>query len=185
MREWKREHDSVEEWITWLPRRLELWVRAPLKRSRHLCLFYSIMIPSITASLPPLSGETSLGMVLKCTIYHNLDKLLMVSTSHCISRVQITCLYHLYPPFRILNSDCNCHLSYFQQEKHEIPDETQLYGSNSSRSFVIDYKNNVFLKDGKTFYYIAGSFHYFRSPRAYWRDRLRKMRAAGLNAVST
>ncbi|CAG9857594.1 unnamed protein product [Phyllotreta striolata] len=31
----------------------------------------------------------------------------------------------------------------------------------------------------------GGSFHYFRVPRAYWRDRLRKMRAAGLNAVST
>ncbi|KAG5867872.1 hypothetical protein JTB14_024707 [Gonioctena quinquepunctata] len=31
----------------------------------------------------------------------------------------------------------------------------------------------------------SGAFHYFRVPREYWRDRLRKMRAAGLNTVET
>ncbi|XP_044739501.1 beta-galactosidase-1-like protein 3 isoform X2 [Chrysoperla carnea] len=31
----------------------------------------------------------------------------------------------------------------------------------------------------------SGAMHYFRVPRKYWRDRLRKMRAAGLNAVET
>lgn len=31
----------------------------------------------------------------------------------------------------------------------------------------------------------SGAMHYFRVPRAYWRDRLRRMRAAGLNAVET
>lgn len=31
----------------------------------------------------------------------------------------------------------------------------------------------------------SGSMHYFRVPKPYWRDRLRKMRAAGLNAVET
>ncbi|KAG7208473.1 hypothetical protein KM043_014699 [Ampulex compressa] len=51
--------------------------------------------------------------------------------------------------------------------------------------FGVDYENNQFLLDGKPFRYVAGSFHYFRAPRQYWRDRLRKMRAAGLNAVST
>lgn len=51
--------------------------------------------------------------------------------------------------------------------------------------FEVDYENNQFLLDGKPFQYISGSFHYFRAPRQYWRDRLRKMRAAGLNAVST
>ncbi|XP_069677601.1 beta-galactosidase-like [Periplaneta americana] len=53
------------------------------------------------------------------------------------------------------------------------------------RSFRIDYDNNQFLLDGAPFRYVSGSLHYFRLPRAYWRDRLRKMRAAGLNAVST
>lgn len=31
----------------------------------------------------------------------------------------------------------------------------------------------------------SGSMHYFRVPSEYWRDRLRKMRAVGLNAVQT
>lgn len=31
----------------------------------------------------------------------------------------------------------------------------------------------------------SGALHYFRVPPAYWRDRLRKMRAVGLNAVET
>ncbi|KMQ85919.1 beta-galactosidase-like isoform x1 protein [Lasius niger] len=52
-------------------------------------------------------------------------------------------------------------------------------------SFGVDYENNQFLLDGEPFRYVSGSFHYFRAPRQYWRDRLRKMRAAGLNAVST
>ncbi|XP_066588529.1 beta-galactosidase-like [Prorops nasuta] len=51
--------------------------------------------------------------------------------------------------------------------------------------FGIDYDNNVFLLDGRPFRYVSGSFHYFRAPRHYWRDRLRTMRAAGLNAIST
>ena len=33
--------------------------------------------------------------------------------------------------------------------------------------------------------YISGSLHYSRVPSMYWRDRLSKMRAAGLNAVQT
>ena len=53
------------------------------------------------------------------------------------------------------------------------------------RSFTIDYAHDTFLLDGRPFRYISGSMHYFRVPRAYWRDRLRKMFAAGLNAVET
>ena len=56
---------------------------------------------------------------------------------------------------------------------------------SESRSFVIDYENNCFLKDGKPFRYIAGCFHYFRVPRVYWKDRLMKMKAGGLNSVQT
>ncbi|XP_064613808.1 beta-galactosidase-like [Liolophura sinensis] len=51
------------------------------------------------------------------------------------------------------------------------------------RSFVIDYDNDTFLKDGKPFRYISGSIHYSRVPPIYWRDRLEKMYAGGLNAV--
>ncbi|CAB3379282.1 Hypothetical predicted protein [Cloeon dipterum] len=55
----------------------------------------------------------------------------------------------------------------------------------ASREFYIDYDNNQFVKDGAPFKYVSGSFHYFRTPSVYWRDRLRKMKQGGLNAVST
>mgnify|MGYP001799184461 CR=1 FL=1 len=57
-----------------------------------------------------------------------------------------------------------------------------LLGS-ASRSFTIDYERNVFLKDGEPFRYISGSIHYARVPRYYWKDRLSKMKAAGLNTI--
>ncbi|KAJ7376860.1 Beta-galactosidase-1-like protein [Desmophyllum pertusum] len=56
---------------------------------------------------------------------------------------------------------------------------------SESRSFVIDYENDCFLKDGEPFRYISGCFHYFRVPRFYWKDRLMKMKAGGLNTVQT
>ncbi len=59
----------------------------------------------------------------------------------------------------------------------------EMASSAMQRSFKIDYEGNCFLKDGKPFRYISGSIHYFRVPRFYWNDRLKKMRAAGLNAV--
>ncbi|VDK75833.1 unnamed protein product [Litomosoides sigmodontis] len=56
--------------------------------------------------------------------------------------------------------------------------------ANSSHpSFTIDYRNNVFLLNGKPFRYISGSVHYFRIHHFYWADRLRRIRAAGLNAI--
>ncbi len=42
-----------------------------------------------------------------------------------------------------------------------------------------------FLLDGKPFQVISGEMHYARVPREYWRDRLRKARAMGLNAITT
>jgi len=44
---------------------------------------------------------------------------------------------------------------------------------------------NHFELDGKPFQIISGAIHYPRVPRAYWRDRLRKARAMGLNTVET
>ena len=55
----------------------------------------------------------------------------------------------------------------------------------NSKSFTIDYENDCFLKDGEPFRYISGSFHYVRVPRFYWKDRLMKMKAGGLNTVQT
>ncbi|XP_018428213.1 PREDICTED: beta-galactosidase [Nanorana parkeri] len=55
----------------------------------------------------------------------------------------------------------------------------------SARTFEIDNNKNCFRKDGKPFRYISGSIHYSRVPRFYWRDRLLKMKMAGLDAVYT
>ena len=45
--------------------------------------------------------------------------------------------------------------------------------------------NGQFLLDGKPFQIIAGEMHYARIPPEYWRDRLLKARAMGLNTVAT
>jgi len=45
--------------------------------------------------------------------------------------------------------------------------------------------DSQFLLDGKPFRILAGAMHYFRIPPAYWRDRLLKLRAMGLNTVET
>lgn len=50
-------------------------------------------------------------------------------------------------------------------------------------TFTVDYDNDVFLKDDVPFRYVAGSFHYFRARPETWQSHLRRMRAAGLNAV--
>ncbi|XP_047387747.1 beta-galactosidase [Sciurus carolinensis] len=57
--------------------------------------------------------------------------------------------------------------------------------NDSRRTFEIDYNKDRFLKDGQPFRYISGSIHYFRVPRFYWKDRLLKMKMAGLNAIQT
>jgi len=46
-------------------------------------------------------------------------------------------------------------------------------------------KDGQFLLDGNAFQVRAGSMHYPRVPRAYWRDRMRKMKAMGLNTLTT
>ncbi|XP_057663243.1 beta-galactosidase-1-like protein 3 [Diorhabda carinulata] len=42
-----------------------------------------------------------------------------------------------------------------------------------------------FALNNKDIVIYSGALHYFRVPREYWKDRLRKYRAAGLNAVET
>ena len=40
-----------------------------------------------------------------------------------------------------------------------------------------------FKLNGKEITLLSGSLHYFRLPWQYWKDRLRKFKAAGLNTV--
>jgi beta-galactosidase len=53
----------------------------------------------------------------------------------------------------------------------------------AGRSFAVS--GHGFLKDGKPYQVISGEMHYVRIPRAYWRDRLRKAKAMGLNTITT
>uniref|UniRef100_A0A131YM23 Beta-galactosidase n=1 Tax=Rhipicephalus appendiculatus TaxID=34631 RepID=A0A131YM23_RHIAP len=57
--------------------------------------------------------------------------------------------------------------------------------NNARRSFVIDYENDRFLRDGEPIQIVAGAMHYFRTLPQLWDNRLTTMKAAGLNAIQT
>ena len=46
-------------------------------------------------------------------------------------------------------------------------------------------EKDAFYLDGAPFRVLAGTIHYFRVPREYWRDRLLKLKHCGFNAVET
>ena len=46
-------------------------------------------------------------------------------------------------------------------------------------------EGNNFTLDGSPIRILSGAVHYFRIPHQYWRDRLEKVRGAGLNTVET
>lgn len=62
-----------------------------------------------------------------------------------------------------------------------------LYQYYDTANITAGLSNNgpQFTLNNKDISIYSGAFHYFRVPRPYWRDRLRKMRAAGLNTVET
>lgn len=57
--------------------------------------------------------------------------------------------------------------------------------SKAAARHSIEIERGRFVLDGQPFQIISGEMHYARIPRAYWRDRLRKARAMGLNTIST
>ena len=58
-------------------------------------------------------------------------------------------------------------------------------GAVAQQPHVFAVQGDHFTLDGKPFQVISGSIHYTRIPRAYWRDRLKKARAMGLNTIET
>lgn len=50
---------------------------------------------------------------------------------------------------------------------------------------TFDFNEKDFLLDGKPYYLMSGTIHYFRVPREYWHDRLLKLKECGFNAVET
>lgn len=65
-----------------------------------------------------------------------------------------------------------------------LPTNYEYYTSRGIKAGLSIDKPHFTLNDRNISIY-SGAMHYFRVPRPYWRDRLRKMRAAGLNTVET
>ncbi|KAK1883107.1 Beta-galactosidase-1-like protein 2 [Dissostichus eleginoides] len=58
-------------------------------------------------------------------------------------------------------------------------------GRIMSRKLGLSANSSQLTLEGEPFRIIGGSIHYFRVPRAYWRERLIKMKACGLNTLTT
>ncbi|XP_060016807.1 beta-galactosidase-1-like protein 2 [Lagenorhynchus albirostris] len=53
------------------------------------------------------------------------------------------------------------------------------------RCLGLPARGQNFMLEDSAFWIFGGSVHYFRVPREYWRDRLLKMKACGLNTLTT
>ncbi|KDD75891.1 glycosyl hydrolase [Helicosporidium sp. ATCC 50920] len=56
--------------------------------------------------------------------------------------------------------------------------------SAQSKPKILTIHNNKFMLDGKPLQIISGSIHYFRIHPSHWRDRLLRVQAMGLNAIT-
>ncbi|XP_075046431.1 beta-galactosidase-1-like protein 2 isoform X1 [Mixophyes fleayi] len=65
----------------------------------------------------------------------------------------------------------------------------RVYDSFSLRMWTrqkgLQAENSQFVLDGEPFRILGGSMHYFRVPKEYWKDRMLKMKACGLNTLTT
>lgn len=57
------------------------------------------------------------------------------------------------------------------------------FGQKATHTFALG--DSTFMLDGKPLQIISGEMHCTRIPREYWRDRMRKAKAMGLNTVGT
>lgn len=81
----------------------------------------------------------------------------------------------LAPGITLMGSTVSSWLSAATQRGH------QLASSKLYRSFTV--AGDRFIRDGQPVTIISGSIHYHRIPQEYWRDRLSRVKALGLNAV--
>jgi beta-galactosidase len=62
---------------------------------------------------------------------------------------------------------------------------TVMPATRSNTPQHVEIKGPQFVVDGRPLQIISGEMHYPRIPQEYWRDRMRKARAMGLNTIST
>ncbi|KAG8233443.1 hypothetical protein J437_LFUL010554, partial [Ladona fulva] len=67
---------------------------------------------------------------------------------------------------------------------HTLPTLYEYYSEGGIKS-SLEAPESGFKLNGKDITIFSGAIHYFRLHPNYWRDRLRKLRAAGLNTVET
>ena len=61
----------------------------------------------------------------------------------------------------------------------------QRYTSLPIEQRVLRTEKRQFVLEGKPFRILSGAIHYFRVVPEYWKDRLLKLKAMGLNTVET
>jgi Glycosyl hydrolases family 35/Glycosyl hydrolases family 2, sugar binding domain/Beta-galactosidase, galactose-binding domain len=69
--------------------------------------------------------------------------------------------------------------------KHGFAEEQNTVGVTFSQPDRIRYDNHSLIINGKPVFIFSGELHYFRCPRELWKDRMQKMKDAGLNCVDT
>ncbi len=62
---------------------------------------------------------------------------------------------------------------------------TDLHAQTAPSDHILHPAGDHFELDGQRVQIISGAIHYARVPRAYWRDRLKKAKAMGLNTIET
>lgn len=74
------------------------------------------------------------------------------------------------------------------QEKDEsVGKSTSTVSSKRVREKAIEFSDlgESFIVEGRNMRILSGAIHYFRVVPGYWEDRLKRLKAAGLNTVET
>eukprot|EP00079_Xenopus_tropicalis_P037605 XP_017951376.1 PREDICTED: beta-galactosidase-1-like protein 2 isoform X1 [Xenopus tropicalis] len=75
-------------------------------------------------------------------------------------------------------------MSIFLSCRLSLPSQ-QISFTNMPRTSGLKIGNSHFLLNDIPYRILGGSMHYFRVPTAYWRDRMKKMKACGINTLTT
>ncbi|XP_023559591.1 beta-galactosidase-1-like protein 2 isoform X2 [Octodon degus] len=92
--------------------------------------------------------------------------------------VRLDCILYLSSAFSVMAQLCH-------NEGTRINQSLLTPSHLQSRRVGLKVAGLNFTLEDSPFLILAGTIHYFRVPREYWRDRLLKLKACGFNTVST